>query len=292
MKPLPGEGALRGHPNQRIALQEDDVPRRGVGRWNSAFHFHHFVGNRRNFRGRLRSLDGLQRRRGGRRGAPQGAPRFQRLFEAAQRLELVAVLRAQDLLGAETAFLEEHVRVVVERGRTDVAGEDEIEFAFPALEQRGDRLQHPRANRLGQLVAPDLECVDQRCGRRRCVRVTRFLRRLHRNDSARFEPGDEIRMLGRLRVNHQAVAKENSVPAALIDDLQHAGPPAEKDDLDDVGQGEIFEATEKTHSTSRPASGERRAASGRSKPRSLLAACRSPFTTPNCSVSRCHPRSR
>ena len=32
-------------------------------------------------------------------------------------------------------------------------------------------------------------------------------------------------------------------------------------DLDDVGEGEVFEATEETHSAARPASGERRAAS-------------------------------
>ena len=190
------ERAPRRDADQRVALEEDDVAIRGVGRLDfdqSAGDFElaamcgrlarsraalgcgagvrrsgsgngsssgtgvnvcssrsSGVGNGRMLSSRnerqLRRLVGWPRPRssvagGGSVAAAQRSsalPDLQRLLEAAQRLELLAVRGADDLLRREAAFLENRVGVVLDVERPDVIAEDEVELPFAALQQRRD----------------------------------------------------------------------------------------------------------------------------------------------------------
>ena len=54
-------------------------------------------------------------------------------------------------------------------------------------------------------------------------------------------------MIGRGGVDDRPLPKEHGMPAAIVDDLEHAGAAAQENDLNDVGEGEIFEPAEQTH---------------------------------------------
>ena len=65
--------------------------------------------------------------------------------------------------------------------------------------------------------------------------------------AALAQPGHEIGVFGGRGVDDQAVSEQDGMAPLIVDDLEDPGSTAEEDDLNDVGEGEILESTEKTH---------------------------------------------
>ena len=165
------------------------------------------------------------------------------------------------------------------------------------MQQRRDRIDDAVANRLAQFVfrkQPTLQrsAADQHA---LIAHFAQIVLIVARQRAALDQPCQKIRRLGRARVDDEPVSKENGVPSSGVENFQHAAPAAEVDDLDDVGEAEIFEAAEEAHDLP-PARlsvvccplsvGKHTRTTGNGE-RATLA-----FTTPNCTVSKCRPKCR